>query len=168
VSGGRGRHSAIRVGDILGGRFELVAEIGEGGMGRVYEAMDLRHDRPAAVKVLARWLAEDFEFRNRFEREANAAERVTHPHVLPVWDHGEQEGMLYLATPLCDTDLRSLLVDEGPLDCTRAVTIISQVAWALDWAHGRGVVHRDIKPENILLVVGPSEYHAYLADFGLA
>src|SRR5215210_150098 len=162
------RRRTLGVGDVVGGRFRLEAELGEGGMSRVYEAVDLKYQRAAAVKVLARWLAEDEEFRHRFERESVAAERVTHPHVLPIWDHGDEKGLLFLATPLCDLDLGDLISDRGRLDIDRALIIIAQVAWALDWAHGRGVVHRDVKPENVLLVSGPDSEHAYLADFGLA
>jgi serine/threonine-protein kinase len=164
---GEGRF-ILRAGDTVGGRFELIREIGEGGMGRVYEAVDHRYDRPAAVKLIGHDLAQEEEFRRRFEREAHAAERATHPHVLPVWDHGDHNGLLYLATPLCDTDLARLLGVRGRLAIERTLTILTQIAWALDWAHGRGVVHRDVKPENILLVTGPGEDHAYLADFGLA
>jgi serine/threonine-protein kinase len=158
----------LGLGDVVADRFKLLAEIGEGGMGRVFEAVDLRHDRPAAVKVIYRRLAADQVFRERFEREALAAERATHPHVLPVWDHGSANDHLYLATPLCDTDLSGLLDEQGCLEPEPALDIIGQIAWALDWAHGREVVHRDVKPENILLVAGPVEKHAYLADFGLA
>ena len=163
-----GRRRGLSVGDVVGGRFNLVSELGEGGMSRVYEALDLRYDRSAAVKVLARWLAEDEEFRQRFERESMSAERVTHPHVLPIWDHGEEHGQLFLATPLCDIDLGELITSRGQLELDRTLSIIAQVAWALDWAHGRGVVHRDVKPENVLLITGPGSDHAYLADFGLA
>jgi streptogramin lyase len=163
-----GRRRGLSVGDVVGGRFNLVSELGEGGMSRVYEALDLRYDRSAAVKVLARWLAEDEEFRQRFERESMSAERVTHPHVLPIWDHGEEHGQLFLATPLCDIDLGELITSRGQLELDRTLAIIAQVAWALDWAHGRGVVHRDVKPENVLLITGPGSDHAYLADFGLA
>jgi serine/threonine protein kinase/streptogramin lyase len=163
----RNRRS-ITVGDVVGERFKLEAELAEGGMSRVYEALDLKHSRPAAIKVLARWLAEDEEFRQRFERESQAAERVTHPHVLPIWDYGEENGLLYLATPLCDLDLGDLISEHEQLEADRAMRIIGQVAWALDWAHGRGVVHRDVKPENVLLIAGPDTDHAYLADFGLA
>jgi serine/threonine-protein kinase len=162
------RQPALAPGDVVDGRFRLLEELGEGGMSRVYEAVDLKYDRPAAVKVLARWLAEDGEFRQRFERESAAAERVTHPHVLPVWDHGEQDGLLFLVTPLCDTDVGGLLSEHGRLEPDRALATIAQVAWALDWAHERGVIHRDVKPENILLISGPGEDHVYLADFGLA
>ena len=162
------RRLSLGVGDVVGERYRLVQELGEGGMSRVYEAVDLKYDRPAAVKVLARWLAEDEEFRERFEREASAAERATHPHVLPVWHVGSENGLLYLVTPLCDTDLAGLLKDQGPLEPSRAISIIARIAWALDWAHARGVVHRDVKPENILLLTSAGDDHAYLADFGLA
>jgi streptogramin lyase len=162
------RQFSLAVGDIVDGRFRLLAELGEGGMSRVYEAEDLKYDRPAAVKVLAHFLAEDEEFRERFSREAAAAERANHPHVLPVWAHGEQNELLFLVTPLCDYDLGGVLKQRGQLDAATALSIIAQVAWALDWAHGRGIVHRDVKPENVLLITGPGTDHAYLADFGLA
>jgi hypothetical protein len=158
----------IGLGDVVADRFRLVADIGEGGMGRVFEAVDLLHDRQAAVKLISRRLAQDPEFRERFQREAQAAERANHPHVLPVWNHGAEGDYLYIATPLCDTDLAGMLEEEGRLDPETALSIIGQVAWALDWAHGRDVVHRDVKPENILLVSGPTDPHAYLADFGMA
>jgi serine/threonine protein kinase len=158
----------LGLGDVIADRFRLVGDIGQGGMGRVFEAVDLKHDRPAAVKVIYRALARDPEFRMRFEREAQAAERATHPHVLPVWDFGSDAGHLFLATPLCDTDVAAMVEDDGPLEVEAALGIIGQIAWALDWAHGRNVVHRDVKPENILIVTGPTQPHAYLADFGMA
>jgi serine/threonine protein kinase, bacterial len=158
----------LGLGDVIADRFRLIGDIGQGGMGRVFEAVDLKHDRPAAVKVVYRQLARDPEFRMRFEREAEAAERATHPHVLPVWAFGADAGHLFLATPLCDTDVAGMVEDDGPLDLETALAIISQVAWALDWAHRRNVVHRDVKPENILIVTGPTQPHAYLADFGMA
>jgi serine/threonine protein kinase/streptogramin lyase len=175
TSGVRGRphvmpqRNALSPGDVIGERFELVGEIGEGGMGRVYEAVDRLHGRAAAVKVLGRKLAGDPEFRRRFERESAAAERANHPHVLPVWDRGEHDGAPYLATPLCDLDLGTLVYEQrGRLDAEHALRILAQIAWALDWAHERGIVHRDVKPENILLVTGPADDHAYLADFGMS
>jgi serine/threonine-protein kinase len=162
------RRPSLGTGDVIASRFRLTAEIGEGGMGRVYEAVDLLHERQAAVKVISRRLARDLEFRARFQREAQAAERANHPHVLPIWDYGAEGENLYMATPLCDADLAALLEERGPLEPAEALRIIEQIAWALDWAHGRGVVHRDVKPENILIVRGPREAHAYLADFGMA
>ena len=135
----------IALGDVIADRFRLVADIGRGGMGHVFEAVDLKHDRQAAIKVIYRQLAEDPEFRARFQREAQAAERANHPHVLPVWDYGTAAGHLYLATPLCDTDLAGMLADSGRVEPETAIAIMSQIAWALDWAHGRDVVHRDVK-----------------------
>jgi Protein kinase domain len=158
----------LGLGDVIADRFRLIGDIGQGGMGRVFEAVDLKHDRPAAVKVIYRQLARDPEFRMRFEREAQAAERANHPHVLPVWDFGSDAGHLFLATPLCDTDVAAMVDDDGPLEVETALAIVSQIAWALDWAHRRNVVHRDVKPENILIVTGPAQPHAYLADFGMA
>jgi serine/threonine protein kinase len=158
----------LGLGDVIADRFRLIGDIGQGGMGRVFEAVDLKHDRPAAVKVIYRQLARDPEFRMRFEREAQAAERANHPHVLPVWDFGSDAGHLFLATPLCDTDVAAMVDDDGPLEIETALAIVSQIAWALDWAHRRNVVHRDVKPENILIVTGPTQPHAYLADFGMA
>jgi serine/threonine protein kinase len=108
----------LGLGDVIADRFRLVGDIGQGGMGRVFEAIDLKHDRPAAVKVIYRQLARDPEFRTRFEREAEAAERATHPHVLPVWDFGTDEGHLFLATPLCDTDVAAMVDDDGPCTAT--------------------------------------------------
>ena len=163
----RRRH--IAVGDMIGDRFRLVAEIGEGGMGRVYEALDTRFERRVAVKIIARRLAQDEQFRARFIREAEAAERATHPHILPVFDYGSVGDYLYLAVQWCDTDLAAYIDDqEGPLTLDETLRLAGPIAWALDWAHGRGVVHRDVKPENILLFIGPSDIHPYLADFGMA
>jgi serine/threonine protein kinase len=162
------RQHGLGAGDVVGDRFRLICEIGEGGMGRVFEAEDLRYGRRAAVKLISRRLAGDAEFRARFEREAQAVARANHPHVLPVFDHGSEAGYLYLATQLADTDLGYLIEERGRLDVDTACSICGQMAWALDWAHGRDVLHRDVKPENILLVTGSQSTHAYLADFGLA
>ncbi|HWH95702.1 MAG TPA: serine/threonine-protein kinase [Baekduia sp.] len=162
------RGGRLGTGDLVGDRFRLGQEIGEGGMGRVYEAIDTRHDRAAAVKIISRRLARDAEFRERFAREAHAAEHANHPHILPVWDYGDAGEALYLATPLCDTDLASYIEEHGRLPFAPALELLSQIAWALDWAHNRGVIHRDVKPDNILLVRGVVDVHAYLADFGMA
>lgn len=156
------------IGDVIDRRFRLVDEIGEGGMGRIFEAVDERYDRPAAIKLIARRLAADPEFRVRFGREAEAAERADHPHILPVWTHGPAGGYLYLATPLCDADLAAHVEERGKLDLDETLRLLGQVASALDWAHGRGLVHQDVKPENVLLVGRGAEHHAYLGDFGMA
>jgi serine/threonine-protein kinase len=152
------------------GPYRLDREIARGGMGVVYNAYDERLERRVALKVLLGEFAEDREFRARFVQESRAAAALDHPHILPVFDAGEVDGTLYIASRLVDgEDLRQLLARTGPLEVDRALAIAAQVAGALDFAHGRGIVHRDVKPANLLLVAsddGEPE-HAYLIDFGI-
>ncbi|WP_157124396.1 serine/threonine-protein kinase, partial [Nocardia pseudovaccinii] len=132
----------------------------------VYEAYDTVKDRVVAVKLLPMALADDPRFQQRFRHESRVAARLAEPHVIPIHDWGEIDGVLYIDMRLVrGSDLRSVLRDKGPLSPTRAVGIIEQVAAALDAAHAEGLVHRDVKPANIL--VTPSDF-AYLADFGIA
>ncbi|WP_433710845.1 protein kinase domain-containing protein [Nocardia sp. CA-084685] len=148
------------------GPYELRALLGRGGMGEVYEAHDTVKDRVVAVKLLPMALAGDPRFQQRFRYESRVAARLAEPHVIPIHDWGEIDGVLYIDMRLVrGSDLRSVLRDKGPLSPTRAVGIIEQVAAALDAAHAEGLVHRDVKPANIL--VTPSDF-AYLADFGIA
>ncbi|MFI7666579.1 protein kinase [Nocardia sp. NPDC049526] len=148
------------------GPYELRALLGRGGMGEVYEAYDTVKDRVVAVKLLPMALAGDPRFQQRFRHESRVAARLAEPHVIPIHDWGEIDGVLYIDMRLVrGSDLRSVLRDKGPLSPTRAVGIIEQVAAALDAAHAEGLVHRDVKPANIL--VTPSDF-AYLADFGIA
>ena len=154
-------------GTILGG-YQIEAVAGQGGMGVVYRATQLGLERTVALKVIASELADNVDFRNRFKSEAQLAASIDHPNVVPVYEAGEAEGVLYLAMRYVEgTDLRSL-VDEsdGGLDTERAVRIVWQVAAALDAAHRRGLVHRDVKPPNVLIAEEGDE-HAYLTDFGL-
>lgn len=147
------------------GRYELVEVLGRGGMGEVWRAFDTITERTVAVKVLPAHLAGDEGFQKRFLREAKAAASLNEPHVVPIYDFGEADGRLFVAMRLVDGhDLQALLAD-GPLSPERAVTIVEQVASALQAAHGIGLVHRDIKPSNIL--VGDDDF-AYLIDFGIA
>ncbi|WP_329412531.1 protein kinase [Nocardia vinacea] len=148
------------------GPYELRALLGRGGMGEVYEGYDTVKDRVVAVKLLPVALAGDPRFQQRFRHESRVAARLAEPHVIPIHDWGEIDGVLYIDMRLVrGSDLRSVLRDKGPLSPTRSVGIIEQVAAALDAAHAEGLVHRDVKPANVL--VTPSDF-AYLADFGIA
>jgi len=147
--------------------YRIEAEAGRGGMGVVYRATQLTLDRPAALKLIAAELAHDEGFRRRFERESRIAGSIDHPNVIPVYEAGEADGALFLAMRWVEgTDLRRLLGAEGTLSPPRAVTILSQVAAALDAAHRHGLVHRDVKPANVLVTHDEDE-HVYLTDFGL-
>ncbi|HET8815585.1 MAG TPA: protein kinase [Solirubrobacterales bacterium] len=145
--------------------YRIDSLIARGGMGVVYEATHLGLDRPVALKVIARELADRRGFRDRFLRESRLAARLDHPAVVPIFDSREVDGELIVAMRLVrGGDLRKLIDREGPLPPRRALDLLSQVAEALDAAHAAGIVHRDVKPHNIL-VEGD---RAYLTDFGLA
>lgn len=147
------------------GHYRLIELFGRGGMGQVWRAHDTEADRIVAIKVLPAHLSEDKEFQKRFRREAHAAARLNSPHVIPIHRYGEIDGRLYLDMRLIDgRDLATVLAN-GPLDPTRAVNIVGQVAKALRAAHEVGLLHRDIKPSNILL---DRDDFAYLIDFGIA
>jgi serine/threonine-protein kinase len=134
-------------------------------MGEVWQAHDAEIDRMVALKMLLPHYAQDRTFNQRFRREARAAARLDDPHVVPIYDVGEEQGRLYVTMRLINgRDLQTLL-DDGPLEPTRSVRIIEQVAAALHAAHRVGLVHRDIKPSNILLT---DDDFAYLIDFGIA
>ncbi|MGW4892461.1 serine/threonine-protein kinase [Kitasatospora sp. NPDC004240] len=151
--------------------YRLEAEIGRGGMAVVYRAKDLRLGRTVAVKLLAPELARNEVFRQRFVHESEAAAAIDHPHIIPVFEAGESEGILFIAMRYVDGhDLRALIRREGPLSADRTARLAVQVASALDAAHLHGLVHRDVKPGNILVAEGTdSEHpeHLYLTDFGL-
>jgi len=148
----------------LAGRYRLDRELGHGGMSTVYEALDVRHDRQVAIKVLRRDIAEALGV-ERFLQEIKLTAKLNHPHILPLLDSGEAVGLPYYVMPfVAGESLRDLLERGTPLSVDRALAITREVADALDSAHRHGVVHRDIKPENILL----SEGHAVVADFGIA
>jgi DNA-binding beta-propeller fold protein YncE/predicted Ser/Thr protein kinase len=149
--------------EIAGYRIEEL--IARGGMGVVYRATHLGLQRPVALKVIARELADRPGFRERFQRESRLAARLDHPAVVPIYDSREVDGELLVAMRLINGgDLRRLIEREGPLSPARALDLLAQVADALDAAHAAGIVHRDVKPHNIL-VEGD---RAYLSDFGLA
>jgi serine/threonine-protein kinase len=158
------------VGGVFAG-YRIEGLIRHGGMATVYRAHHLVLQRPAALKVLAPALARDQRFRARFLGESRAAASLDHPHIVPIYDAGEADGVLYIAMRLIEgSDLRALLAAEARLQPARAVELLAQVASALDAAHARGLVHRDVKPSNILIgapIGSPPTEHAYLADFGI-
>jgi non-specific serine/threonine protein kinase len=160
-----------QIGAEIGG-YRLESVIARGGMGVVYLAEDVRMGRTVALKILPGELAENERFRARFLHESRVAGAVNHPNVIPVYDAGESEGLLYISMRYVEgTDLRGLLRTDGPLDVQRAVSIVSQAASALGATHQRGLIHRDVKPANMLLVPRTSDDgadHVYLSDFGLA
>jgi WD40 repeat protein len=150
--------------------YRLETQVGAGGMAVVYRARDERLGRLVALKIMAPAMAADATFRQRFTRESRAAAAVDHPHIIPVYEAGEADGVLFIAMRFVGGgDVRSLLRREGPLPSARAASIISPVASALDAAHAAGLVHRDVKPANMLLDIHPDRPdHVYLADFGLS
>ncbi|MGH7534569.1 MAG: serine/threonine-protein kinase, partial [Gemmatimonadales bacterium] len=148
----------------LAGRYRIERELGMGGMAVVFLALDERHGRHVAVKVLRPELTPVLG-PERFLREIAIAARLTHPHILPVHDSGESAGFLYYVMPYVEGEaLRGRLARERLLPVEESLRIAREVADALAYAHGQGIVHRDIKPENILLEAG----HAVVSDFGVA
>jgi tRNA A-37 threonylcarbamoyl transferase component Bud32 len=154
--------------------YRLEEQIGQGGMAVVYRAFDERLERRVALKLLAPSLAADAAFRTRFIRESRAAAAVDHPNIIPVYDAGDAGGFLFISMRFVQGgDVRALL-GEGPLAPERAWNIVTQVASALDAAHGHNLVHRDVKPGNMLLDArrgaadGDQRDHVYLSDFGIS
>jgi serine/threonine protein kinase len=151
-----------RIGTELGG-YRILEQLGRGGTSVVYRAEHVRLGRPAALKLLSPGLGEA-DFSDRFLRESRLAASLDHPSIVPVYDAGEDDGLLWIAMACIEgTDLKTLIKEEGALPLRRALHILGQIASALDAAHARGLVHRDVKPANIL--VGPED-RAYLSDFG--
>jgi len=140
--------------------------IGHGDMGVVYGAQELALQRPVALKLILPEHSRDDRFRERFRRESRIAAAIDHPNVIPIFDAGDEDGVLYITMRLVDgTDLRALIAAEGRIEPLRAARIVRQVGAALDAAHARGMLHRDVKPSNVLLA---RRDHVYLSDFGLA
>lgn len=154
----------LTAGDTFGG-FEILHELGRGGMGVVYRARQCSLDRLVALKVLAPHLATDVGFRERFRREAITAARLRHPSIVTVFEAGETDGQLFLAMELIDGTTMAHLMGSPALTRHTTVRLLNPIANALDRAHAAGLVHRDIKPQNIL--VG-RDGGVYLADFGVA
>ena len=149
---------------VLGSAYTLERELGGGGMSRVFVATDARLGRHIVVKVLAPDLTVGMSA-ERFEREVRLAARLQHPNVVPVLAAGEHGGLAYFTMPYVEGEsLRQRLAREGRLPAEAAVSVLRDVARALEYAHAHGVVHRDVKPDNVLL----SGSAAAVADFGIA
>ncbi|MFN2386738.1 MAG: serine/threonine-protein kinase, partial [Thermoanaerobaculia bacterium] len=154
----------VSVGSRLG-PYEVLAELGAGGMGEVYRAKDARLGRDVALKVLPTEAAGDAGRRSRFAEEARAASALAHPNIVAVYDVGESDGSVWIAMELIEgRTVRELLVS-GPLPARRALEIGTQVAEGLAAAHAAGIVHRDLKPENLIL---SRDGFVKILDFGLA
>ena len=158
-----------RVGTELAG-YRIESLLGWGGMSVVYLAEDLRLKRRVALKLLAASLAEDESFRDRFLRESELAASIDHPNIIPIYEAGTTEDLLFIAMRYVEGPDLNERLQRGRLDPAEAIDILAQLASALDAAHARGLVHRDVKPSNVLLDTGArpdGSDHVYLADFGL-
>ena len=147
------------------GPYQIVEEVGRGGMAVVYKAWQPSLKRHVALKVLPHYFQHDPEFVARFQREAQAAAQLSHPHIIPIYDTGQADGLHFIAMEYLEGGSLTQRLAAGPLGLTEAQLILEQVAEALDYAHQRGFVHRDIKPANIFVGQGDQ---VTLTDFGIA
>ncbi len=147
------------------GQYEILEEIGRGGMATVYRAKQQSMNRTVAVKVLPRHLLHDPSFYERFEREVDVIAHLEHPHILPIYDYGQSEGIPYIAMRFLGGGSMESMVRRGPPKLETIETPLNQIAQALDYAHLQGIIHRDLKPGNIML---DESGNAYLSDFGIA
>lgn len=153
-----------RLGAALAGRYRLIEEIAQGGMGAIYHAHELKHKRDVILKVLRPDVGYSVG-RARFESEVEIAAKLAHPHIIPLLDSGDAGGLLYFVMPrLPGETLRARIDRMGAMPVPDATKLLRDIADALHYAHGTGVVHRDLKPENVLC----SGDHAFLLDFGIA
>src|SRR5579871_3679625 len=155
--------------DLVGqnlGQYQILGEIAKGGMSTVYRAKQMSMGREVAIKVLPSALMHDSNFADRFHREVDIIARLQHPHILPVYDFGEQDEMPYIVMAyIRGGTLSERIKQQGPMSLPEVTRIVKQVADALDYAHSKGIIHRDFKPSNVLL---DEQGNTYLADFGLA
>lgn len=165
-SGSAGGSSDPLVGRLLDGRYRIGRRIARGGMAGVYEALDTRLERTVAVKVMHAGLGDDEQFAARFVREARAAARLSHPHIVAVYDQGDDDGTVFLAMELVPGHtLRDVIAKETPMPPAKALALLEPVVSALASAHRAGLMHRDVKPENVLIA---DDGRIKVADFGLA
>ncbi len=176
ISGSRGSRSAatsapgaaplLEVGTVLADRYEILAVLGEGGMGAVYKAHDRELDRVVALKTIRPEMAASADMLARFKQEVLLASQITHPNVIRLYDLGESAGLKFITMEFVEgDDLRSLLYDQGKFGPAEALEIVRQVCLALECAHGKGVIHRDLKPQNVMR---DRQGRVVVMDFGLA
>src|SRR5271156_187294 len=159
------RHPMILASGTRLGPYEILAPIGEGGMGVVYRAKDGRLGRDVAIKVLSEEFSEDPDRVRRFKQEARAAGMLNHPNILAVYDLGTHEGQLYLVTELLEGETLRTRLDQGAIPQRKALQYAQQIASGLAAAHDKGITHRDLKPENLFLT---RDGGVKILDLGLA
>ncbi len=151
------------------GQYEVRELLGRGGMAEVYRGRHLHLKREVAIKVLPAHLANDENFRLRFEREARTVAALQHPNVVQLYDFGDSDGVYYMVMEyLTGSDLAQMIREKGRLPLDETCALVSDIAAALDHAHALGVVHRDVKPSNVMMADRDGEMHAVLTDFGIA
>jgi serine/threonine-protein kinase len=151
----------------LAGEYSLERELGRGGMGIVYLAREVQLERLVAIKVLPAALAARPGYRERFLREARTAAQLSHPNIVPIHRVGEAGGFVFFVMSFVEGEtLGQRVRTRGPVNVATAARLLREVAWALAYAHGRGVIHRDVKPDNILLE--KESGRALVTDFGIA
>ena len=156
----------INIGTMIGSRYEVIEKVGTGGMADVYRAKDHRLNRYVAVKVLKNEYSEDTKFVTKFQQEAQAVARLSHPNIVGVYDVGEEQGMHFIVMEFVEgITLKRYIEQKGKLSVREAVGITLQIASGLDAAHGNNIIHRDIKPQNILI---SHDGTAKISDFGIA
>ncbi len=154
------------VGKLLG-KYKITAKIGQGGMGTVYRGFDTELKRPVAIKILAEHLSSEKRFIRRFQKEAESVAKLNHPNIVHIYDIGKSGGLHYLVMEYVDGEtLKCIIKDGRPLPFREVIRIVEQIAFALDYAHGEGIVHRDVKPGNVLIFSGNRKVK--VTDFGLA
>src|SRR6266850_1820906 len=160
------KQNQLQIGDVLGGRFEILDVLGEGGMGTVYKALDREVDHLVALKLIRPEMAANPAILARFKQELLTARQVTHRNVIRIYDLSEVDGVRFITMEFVEgRDLRKLLLDQGKLSPEQAVELIRQVCLALEAAHSAGVIHRDLKPQNVMQ---DKQGRILVMDFGLA